>query len=155
MTTGQKHLVPCRCVLPQFKRFSDPPRHMFTVFSVINDDDSVVTKFAQCTNCGVIHKVHELGKSDIVTGKEVMSSIVTIADIRPSLPRSLVDILDNSQSDLPTWEAVKFIYENKQWGNFVVLTSETDDGTKHGKYIKLLGENLFNVETYAREEVLR
>ena len=152
---GQKHLVRCRCVLPQFKHAANPPVHQFTVFSVINDDDTVKPKFAQCTNCGVVHRVHDLCKSDILPGREAMGSILTIADIRMSLPEMLVAILENSKADLPTWEAVQFIYENKQWGNFVVLTSDTEGDIKQGKYIRLLGEKMFKVETYERAEVIK
>lgn len=155
MIQGQKHLVKCRCVLPQFKRASDPPVHQFTVFSIINDDNTVKPKFAQCTNCGVIHRVYELGKSDVLSGREAMSSILTINDIRASLPEMLINVLENSKADLPTWEAVQFIYENKQWGNFVVLTSDTEGDIKQGKYVRLLGEKLFKVETYERTEVIK
>jgi hypothetical protein len=142
-------------VLPQFKRLPNPPAHQFTVFSVINDDDTVKPKFAQCTNCGVIHRVTEISRSEIVQGREAMSSILSISDIRASLPEGLAALLENSQADLPTWEAVQFIYENKQWGNFVVLTSDTEGDTKQGKYVRLLGEKMFKVEIYERTEVIK
>lgn len=155
MTIGQKHLIKCRCVLPQFKRAQHPPQHQFAVFSVINDDDTVKPRFAQCTNCGVVHKVTEIGRSEIVQGREAMSSMLTVADIKPALPELLAQVLENNKADLPTWEAVQFIYENQQWGNFVVLTTDTEGDTKQGKYVRLLGEKLFKVETYAREEAIK
>ena len=149
---GQKHLIKCRCVLPQFKQMPNPPDHQFVVFSVINDDDTVKPRYSQCTNCGIVHKVIEISRSEILIGKEAMTSIVTIADIRPSLPQQLVAILEGSHADLSTWEAAQFIFENEQWGNFVVLTSEVEGGVKHGKYVKLLSEKTFKVETFSREE---
>lgn len=155
MTTGQKHLVRCRCVLPQFKHATNPPAHQFTVFSVINDDNTVKPTFAQCTNCGVVHRVTEISRSQIIQGREAMGSILTIADIKPSLPEQLATVLEMNKADLPTWEAVQFIYENQQWGNFVVLTSDTEGDIKQGKYIRILGEKLFKVETYSREEVFK
>lgn len=155
MITGQKHLVKCRCVLPQFKQLKDPPDHQFIVFSIINEDDTVKVKYAQCPNCGIIHKVTEINRSEILFGKEAMGSIITIADIKPSLPEQLVAILEGSQADLPTWEAVQFSFENKQWGSFVVLTSETEDGVKTGKYVRLLGEKMFKVESFTRDEVIK
>lgn len=155
MTTGQKHLVKCRCVLPQFKRAANPIQHQFTVFSIINDDNTVKPKFAQCNNCGVIHRVIEISKSEIVQGREAMSSIVTVADIKASLPESLTAILENNHADLPTWEAAQFIYENKQWGNWVVLTSDTEGDIKQGKYVRILGEKLFKIEAYERTEVVK
>jgi len=152
MTTGHKHLVKCRCVLTQFKKMNNPPFHQFVVFSIIDDNDIFKTKFVQCPNCGIIHKVTEIGKSDILTNKEAMSSIITNNDIKSSLNESLASILEANQSDLASWEMVQFICENKKWGEFVVMTTETEAGTKQGKYIRILGEKLFKVENFLREE---
>ncbi len=155
MPTGQKHLVKCRCVLPQYKRAVHPIQHQFTVFSIINDDNTVKPRFAQCTNCGVIHRVIELGRSEIVQGREAMGSILSISDIKTSLPEQLAQVLENNNADLPTWEAVQFIFENQQWGNFAVLTSDTEGDMKQGKYIRLLGAKMFKVETFERVEVVK
>lgn len=154
MPTGQKHLVKCRCVLPQFKRSENPIQHQFIVFSVIDDNDSVKPKFAQCPNCGIVHRVIELSKSEIIGGRELMKSIMTIEDIKQSLPEKLASILEANEADLPTWEAAQFIIENKQWGNFVVMTSDRDGDIRQGKYVRILGETLFKVESYCREEVI-
>lgn len=151
---GQKHLIKCRCVLPQFKRQANPPQHQFTVFSVIGDDDVVKPKYAQCPNCGIIHKVVEISKSEIVP-KEAMGTLVTIDDIKASLPEGLVSILEKNQADLPSWESAQFIYENQQWGNFVLLTTETEGSIKQGKYVRILGERIFKVETFERDEAIK
>ena len=66
---GQKHLIKCRCVLPQFKKLDNPPVHKFVVFSALNEEGNVVTKYAQCNNCGVIHKVTDLCTSEIIPGR--------------------------------------------------------------------------------------
>lgn len=149
---GMKHLVTCRCVLPQFRHRSDPPQHQFTVFSVI-DDDRVRPKFAQCNNCGIIHKVTEINRSEVMSGREEMRSISTIDDIRPGLPTRLGEVLDANQADLPTWEAAQHILDNKEWGGFVVLSTDEAGGTRQGKYLRILGENMFRVEEFTREEV--
>lgn len=147
---GFKHLVKCRCVLPQFKAQLSPPQHQFTVFSIL-EDDVVKPKYAQCTNCGLIHKVTEIGKSEIIHGKENLSSIVSIDELKSSLPTQLAAILDNSHVDLPTWELTKFIYENKQWGNFVVLKRDNEDGINQIKYVTIMSENIFRVDSHLRE----
>lgn len=154
MPYGQKHLVKCRCVLPQFKQANNPPAHQFTVFSVVNDDDTVKQKYAQCPNCGVIHKVIDVWKSEIIQSKESMSSIVTITDIKPSLPENLVKILESNNADLPSWESAQFIIENQRWGEFVVLNTETEEGVKHVKYVRILGSNMFKVESLDRQETV-
>lgn len=154
MIIGLKHLITCRCVLPQFKRSDDPPRHQFVVFSTVNDD-VVVPKFAQCNNCGVIHKVVEVNRSEIMLGRENMGSLVTIDDIKAGLPQQLSNILETNDVDLPTWELAQFILENKQWGNFVVLRTDEEDGLKQGKYLRILGEAMFRVESFTREEIIK
>jgi len=154
MARGQRHLIKCRCVLPTFKGRVDPPAHRFIVFSVINDDDTVVSKFAQCNNCGVIHKITDICTSTIMTGRENMSSILTIEDIKIGLPSNLVDILERNNVDTSVWEQAKFILENKQWGNFILLAQEEDAGVKQGKYAVIMSETFFKVESFAREEVV-
>lgn len=154
MSTGTKHVVQCRCIMTQFKRMKNPPTHKFVVFSVLGDDNNVVPKFVQCNNCGLIHKVIDLGRSEIVHGKEFMSSIVSIEDLKSSLPERLVNLLESNDCDGPTWEAAAFILENQKWGEFVVLTSDVEGGTRQGKYVRILSENLYKVESFTREEVV-
>jgi len=155
MTSGQKHLVKCRCVLPQFKKLVHPIVHQFTVFSIINDDDTVKPKFSQCNNCGIIHRIIEIGHSEIIKGREAMSSIITIEDVKSSLPEQLVSILENNKADLPSWEAAQFMYENKKWDQFIVLTSDIEGDIKQGKYLRILGEKLFKIESYLRDEIIK
>ena len=84
MPTGVKHLVQCRCVLPQFKHAHKPIQHQFVVFSVINDEGNVESKFAQCPNCGLIHKVVDVNNSEIMHGRENMGALITIDDVKLS-----------------------------------------------------------------------
>jgi hypothetical protein len=154
MSTGIKHLINCRCILQQFKKLDNPPSHKFLVFSSIDDDDNVKTKYAKCNNCGIIHKVIEIGKSEILK-KDEMASILSVDDIKASLPEHLSFILEKNSADLPSWESAKFIFENKKWGDFVVITTEDDGDTLHGKYVTILSENTFRVESFERQEILK
>ena len=147
---GQKHLIKCRCVLPQYKNLKDPPSHKFIVFSMIKDDDTVVVKYSQCNNCGIIHKVTDICTSEISSGKEHMNSLMKIEDIRASIPNNFSTILEGNSADLPTWEAVKFILDHKKWGDFVILTSEIDGAEINGKYVRILGETLCKIDTFNR-----
>ena len=155
MPIGQKHLVKCRCVLPQFKHVPEPPQHQFVVFSVIDDNEIVKPKFVQCNNCGIIHKVTDICKSDIIQGRESMGSIRSIDDIKPAIPQALANILDANNADVPSWEMAEFILETEQWGLFVVLSVDTEGGTKQGKYVRILGKNMFKVDTFMIEEYAR
>lgn len=155
MPIGQKHMITCRCILPQFRRLESPPAHQFVVFSVIEDDGKVRSKFVQCNNCNIVHKIIDICRSNILQNKDAMNSIMTIDDVKIGLPDNLVRLLEQNNADLPTWEAAQFIVENKQWGAFVVLTSDEDSGIKQGKYVRILGENLFKVESYVRDEIIK
>lgn len=150
MNKGQKHLIKCRCILPQFKNSKNPIQHQFVVFSLLDESDNVLTKYSQCNNCGIIHKVVDICKSEIIPTKESMNSLIKIEDIRPSLHNNFASILDANFADIATWEAVQFIVENKKWGDFVVLTSEQESNEIHGKYIRILGETLCKVEAFNR-----
>lgn len=152
-TFGQKHLIKCRCVLPQFKNSSDPEKkqHRFIVFSEVVDD-VVKQKFAQCNNCGLIHKVVDICTSEIMPGKEAMSAILTIDDIKAGMNSNLAAILERHQCDLSTWEHAQYVMENKRWGDIIVLTNETEDNNKIVKYVRVLGETLFKVDSHIRQE---
>jgi hypothetical protein len=153
MPRGQRHLVKCKCVLPQFKSRPNPPVHKFVVFSVVQDDDTVVTKFAQCNNCGCIHKVTDICTSEVLKNKDSMASVVTIDDIKSNLPPNLSDILERHNVEVSSWEQAQYIYENKEWGNFVLLAGEEEGGTRQGKYVRIMSETFFKVEGFTREEV--
>jgi len=153
MIRGQKHLIKCRCVLPQFKQLANPPQHQFTVFSLIKNDDTI-TKYSQCNNCGIIHKVIDVCKSEILSSKENIGSLIKIEDIKSSLHVNIINVLEVNFADIATWEAVQFIVENKNWGEFVVITSEIEDEEIHGKYIRVLGESLCKIETFVRSSGL-
>ena len=153
MIKGQKHLISCRCILPQFKNALNPPSHKFVVFSVI-DENIVRVKFAQCNNCGILHKVTDICKSEILHGKENLSSVTTIDDLKASLNQQLVKLLENNNADVASYEAAQFAIENKQWGEFVVLSTDNIDGMRQVKYVRILGETLFKVDSAAFHEVI-
>jgi len=137
--------------LPQFKRVTNPPDHQFVVFSTVNDDDTINVKFAQCNNCGIVHKVTDICRSEIVA-RESMGSIKTISDIKLGFSTDLANLLEANNAELHAWEHAQFIIENKLWGDFIVLSTDEEAGLREGKYVRILGENMFKVDTFTREE---
>lgn len=150
MEQGVKHLVTCRCVLPQFEESPDPPLHQFVVFSVLVDDQ-VIPKYVQCNACDIIHKVTDICKSEIVAGREHMGSIMSIDDIKMGLPEQLVAILEKSDVDKATWEQAQWIVDNERWGEHIVLSSETIEGLKQVKYVRILGKGLFQMNSHSAD----
>jgi len=150
---GQLHLIKCRCVLPQFKGSKDPQVHQFVVFSVIDDNDDVVKKTVQCNNCGTVHNVIDICTSEILNGKEKSAAVMNLEDVKVSLPQNLASILERHNVDLPCYEQAQFILENKRWGEFVVLAKEEEKGNKQGKYVRIMSETFFKIETFNRTDV--
>lgn len=152
---GVKHLVQCHCMLPQFRNNPVPVFHKFIVFSIIDDEDQVISKVVECNNCGAVHKVSELGKSNIVIGREDLRSVITIQDIQLSLPDNVSQILKSYNADITTWEEVQFGLENEEWGKEIVLTREEVQGITQGKILKLVGPpSRIKIESFARDEFL-
>lgn len=148
-----KHLIECKCLLPQYKNTFPPVFHKFLVFSIVDQNGDIIPSYAQCNNCSVVHKIIEVGQSEILKIEE--SKIVpTIEDIKLSLPEKMIGILQLYDCPLATWQEVKFIIENKMWGRGTVLAKERDGTSVIGKYMVVLGEHLYNIETFQREEGL-
>ena len=139
-------------MLPQFRRRPNPIFHKFVVFSVIGDDDTVVAKIVKCNNCGVLHRVTDICKSEFIHNKEGVKSVITKDDITLMLPDKMVSILNSYDADLPTWEQAQFIVDNNQWNSHIILTSDFIDGRTEGKLLRILGEKLYKIEPFFRNE---
>jgi hypothetical protein len=126
--------------------------HSFIVFSQITDEGEALEKLAQCNNCGVIHRVYDICKSEIMK-KEAHAAIVTEQDIALSLPSELSGILASYSCDVATWENVHFIYSNQAWNEGVILTREEEKGVWSGKRLIVVGPAQFRIEPYAFSEV--
>lgn len=151
---GVKHLVKCVCTLPQLSKLQNPPTHEFKVFSTFDDEGAgFESSFVQCDNCGVVHKVTDVCTSTILRGRDEMSSVVTIDDVKHAIPQNFAAILEQNRADLPTWQQVAWVLEEKQWGTSVVLTSEYIDGTRQGKIMTILGDTLFKISNFTNETV--
>ena len=151
---GQQHLIQCHCMLPQYRGRKDPVFHKFVVFSVIDESDTVIPKYVQCNNCGAVHKVYDICKSEMITGKDELNTVTTIDEIRRGLPTDIREILDAYDCDLPIWENVLFIYLNKMWGQTVVMTRDTINGEVQGKVLRLNDEDSILIENYIISENL-
>lgn len=145
---GLKHLIQCHCILPQFKNSDDPVFHKFAVFSIVDDADTVQPKFAQCNNCGVVHKIIDICRSEL-TIKEESKSLPNIEDIKFSISKDLAGVLESYQCDIATWELAEWIYLNKLWDNWIVLSKEEDaDGEFHGKRLIFVENERFRIEAF-------
>lgn len=144
LNNGTKHLIECHCVLPQFRGKEPIIYHKFMVFSVINDD-KVDEKFSQCNNCGVIHRVFDICKSEIMQGNDESSCLRTINDISLSLPSNLSQYLITQNVDIATMEQIEFMIENKIEGS-VTLRREIQGSKINLKLMTLSANGTFKVK---------
>ena len=150
--TGIKHLIQCHCVLPTMRnRGGEPVFHSFVVFSIVEDDGTVLPKNAQCNNCGVIHRVVDISRSEL-TGRESVGNVISIEDISLMLPSELSSILATYKCDVATWELVNFIFSNKKWGSRATLSRETSDSIVRGKVLTIGGERKFSIQPFETPE---
>lgn len=146
-----KHQIECNCILPQFINVTPAIFHRFNVFSVIDKNGAVEPSYAKCNNCDAIHKVIEINESRQLS-KESSNLLPNLSEIKLSIPEKVMKLLDSYKIDLPTWQELQFIFENKKWGRSVILFKEEDDGKIRGKALLVLGENLFKIENFALGE---
>lgn len=145
--SGLLHLIDCTCILPQYLKQEVPTFHKFIAFSVI-DGGEVQEKFMQCNNCGIVHRIHDICKSEVVYGRDESVSSANIQDITFSLPSKLSELLEAYSCELPTWEYMKFIVEEKQWGTDIILSIEIIDGRRVGKFARIAGPDSIGIAQY-------
>ena len=153
MPEGIKHTVSCLCVLPQYRKKANPPFHQFVVFSVLDDSDTIEPKLAECNNCGVIHRVIDICKSEVVTNRDELN-ILTEKDIGYMLPQQVKELLESYDCDLATWEQTLFILNEKKWGSFVVLDRTATDEGSDGKILRFKNENRYLIEPFIDRRAL-
>lgn len=164
LPTYIKHLIECKCILKLYENETPPRYHQFVVFSELEysgETDVVGTvksSIAQCNNCAAVHKVLEIGISELVSGGEVAARRVpTIDEVELELPEKLSRLLRQNECELHVWQEAAHIIANGLWGSFVVLSKvsrQDKDAPKEyfksvdGKALVILGESIFKIETF-------
>ena len=151
---GLKHLVECHCVLPQYRKDPEPRYHSFVVFTLLDDSDTVVPKHARCNNCGVIHNVIDICKSEILPGQEI-GAVMTKRDCAMMLPAGIKQMLEAYECDVPDWEHALYILQNENWGDFIIIhREETESGDLTGKILKFIGAGNYRLEPFLQKRIV-
>lgn len=145
--SGIKHLVECHCVLPQFRTSPSPVYHKFVAYSVYDSSGGVVPKHVKCNNCGVIHNVIDVCKSEIQLGKE-LGAVLEISDYKMLIPKNLVNILESYNCILPDYEHLLDILQNEEWDSHIVVHREEEDSEVVGKLLRIKGPGQYTIEPY-------
>ena len=151
---GLKHLIQCHCILPQYKSRENPVFHKFPVFSIIDESDTVVTKYAECNNCGAAHKVFDICKSEILTGRDEVRTQMSIDDFKFSLPSDVFELLNQYEKELPDFEMTQYIIDNKKWDSTIVLSREEMDDSIQGKILRFMSDDKFRIESYVHKDTI-
>lgn len=148
-----KHLVKCRCILPQFKSSEKPIFHKFVVASIV-ENDAVVEKIVQCNNCGVLHRVSDLCVSEIVEMSDSSSVCASIDDAKLLLPTQIVSVLESIDAPLFVWEEAKFVVDEKKFDHEVEISSETIGQRRTRKLMKIHPDMHLELLTKVHSRVL-
>lgn len=152
---GIKHILECHCILPQYRERKEPVYHKFIAFSEVDDSDTVVASNVQCNNCGTVHKIYDICKSEIVAGKDESASVEKKEDVALSLPKQLVELMETYSLEVCDYQMARYVIENKKWGTTIVLSFENEGEKSSGKILKFLAEDRFRVESFSRQETLQ
>jgi len=140
----QKHLIECQCTLSIFKNNNKVVYHKIPVISFFNEKDEAKEKYVICNNCGIVHRVYEVFKSEIKWGMEDLKNLVnTKEDIEQNLnflgKSEIVNILNKEQSYTCDWELAEYLIENNLSGNIILQSTESDNNIVH-KVLEIKGD---------------
>ena len=144
MKKGFKHLIQCHCVLPQYRGIKPTFFHKIEVFSIMDNED-IDEKFIICDNCGYVHRVFDMCKSEIMTKHEMIISVRTIPEIKMSLDNNVSELLEKNNCHVSTWENVEFIIDNNLTGVPVVISRENIKGKTSIKILVLKENGKFKI----------
>lgn len=150
---GIKHLIECHCILPQYKRRDPPLYHKFSVYSKLKND-LIDEKYTQCNNCGAVHKVYDICRSEIVIGKEDLDTGLSIADMSIQLSDKLSMLLSSNNCDYATWEQVVDIVDEERWDEPVVIKRDIIDDKVVVKILKLKEGERIKIQSKIIEDQL-
>jgi hypothetical protein len=140
--------------MPQYRKQKDPPYHQFIVFSLIDDADTAITKHAKCNNCGVIHNIIDICKSEILLGEEV-GAVMSKEDCGMMLPSGVKQMLETYNCEVPDWEHALYILQNEKWNEFIIVhREETDKGDLTGKILKFLSLGNYRLEPFLQKRTI-
>ena len=116
------------------------------MLSEITKKGVVKDKNMKCPNCGRIHRVIEIGKSEIVAG----GSYRELDDIKRVLPNELVSVLEEHGCDYVVYEECELAIKKRVKNNRkIMLTREHSEDEIFGKCVLIKKNGDFLLESYS------
>ena len=141
-------------MLPQYRNAKKPLYFGFNVFSEIDEGNNITCKFLQCPNCGVIHKVYDACRSEIITGKDESAMVRNLTDVKLSIPENFVELLENHGCEFADYEKLEFILDNKMWSEYILLSKDYEDNSRVGKMLTFSDNGKPKVEPFMSTELI-
>ena len=151
---GIKHLIECHCQLAIFKNSEKNIYHKFPVYSILDENGKVVEKFRKCNNCEALHKIYDIGKSEIFSGKDQTNVTLTKEDISLEFHESLKKVLIDHDCDISSYFHAKHIIEEKRWGEIIVLKRDIIKESTSIKYLEVNNKNSFSIKFETIEDII-
>ena len=146
-----KHIIQCRCILPQFKNKKNVLFHKFIAFSVLKDDDTVEESFINCNNCGVVHRIIDLCKTEIQENSDDWQTIKK-EDLKISIPSDVIGVLESYDCDLATYQHALWIIENRAWGSKIIIDKNDSEDRIEGKFLIFNDYQKYRIETFYEDK---
>lgn len=144
-----KHLIECHCILPIFKMQTKPVFHKFPVFSLLDDKEEIIEKWAKCNNCDAVHRVYDYCKSEVVKNSDdYVDMVTTLDDLKFSIPSDVLDVLLKNNKDISDYEQVAFIIKEKLDDKILLTKKEVGDKVVCKYLLFENGKNSIAQETY-------
>lgn len=142
---GLKHLIECHCVLSLYKTGEEMINHKFPVYSKTDNHGKIIPRFVKCNNCDTMHHVFDVCKSEIRGGKDQSELTLSLDELSLMLPERLSNALVKIKTDISNWEHIVDIFEEKRWGENVVLRRDVIDEKQHVKIIEVTSSETFKL----------
>lgn len=153
---GQKHMIECHCILPIYKNKSEPIYHKFTVYSKFDENNKIIPKYQKCNNCGTVHFVYEICKSDVKIGKEDTSNLcLSIKDLSIGFSDKLVKILEDYNCEIDVYEIIEDVFHEKIFPFDIILKREIIDEEYNIKILTISGNDNFKIKTEIIKTIIK
>tara|TARA_Y100000592_G_C5377288_1_gene271613 strand:- start:373 stop:843 length:471 start_codon:yes stop_codon:yes gene_type:complete len=140
------HLIDCHCILKIYQNIEKHVYHKFIVFSEL-EDDNFKKKYVECNNCGSIHEVTNINKSNIMSDSTKYKALVTSKeDLHFNLPEKYVSFLvKNKVQETYIWENINYLLENNLEGS-IIYNKESIDGNVICNFININNKGNFSIK---------
>lgn len=163
MIDGQRHLIECRCALPQYQNHTPVIFHKFTVFSTFEFDESHYgdlenepaytfnESYARCNNCGILHRIIDFCRSEFVNDEETTAAFLSTSDMEFMIPEAICNLLKTYDSPQYVWEEVLFTVTQRKFDRRIILDSKRDGDNIVGKFLVFSDTGVPRIEMFSEK----